>query len=513
MTLAGIVFAPSAAPLVSILGGVLLLPAGDATIAAPLAAVLGVAVLALTLLPADPSLAFLAGDGLSSGFSVAIALLGAGVAIASADAPAPSAGPRRAVLARAAPAVLTGFALLAVRLADPYAATGALFASAATAVLLASTGRGPGPARAAFGLLQLAIPAFALLLAGLLLRAVGGAAIGAGAARAGAPLASLAPLGTMLLAAGLLAFAGVVPFGAANREAAAHLPVAQAPLLLLTVPFAAFAFLLRTRAALGASALGADADAAFLALGALGLLLAGAGRVFAPPGPNKRIVPLRRDDAAGAGAISPADPHAAPGATAAFFLSLALFASGLGGAAGVEATLLALASAALAVPLAAFAGTRSGRPSSTAVALAVAALPPFGGFAALLLALDRAAVPLGWPAPAAASVRVALRRAGAPRDDLPLVGGGRPAWRRDARPGGDPPHPPPRARHRAADRDRQRTRLRRRAAGRTVSALFPLGPVERIRAGRRVDLLALGVALPTGIGDALVSGAGRLAGP
>ena len=467
MTLAGIVLAASAAPLVSILGGALLLPAGDATIAAPLAAVLGVAVLALTLLPADPSLDFLAGDALSSGFSVAIALLGAGVAIASADAPSPRAGPQRAVLARAAPAVLTGFALLAVRLADPYAATGALFASAATAVLLASTGRGPGPARAAFGLLQLAIPAFALLLAGLLLRAVGGAAIGAGAARAGAPLASLAPLGTMLLAAGLLAFAGVVPFGAANREAAAHLPVTQAPLLLLTVPFAAFAFLFRARAALGASALGADADAAFLALGALGLLLAGAGRVFAPSVPNTRIVLLRRDDAAGAGALSPADPHAAPGATAAFFLSLALFASGLGGAAGVEAALLALASAALAVPLAALAGTRSGRPSSTAVALAVAALPPFGGFAALLLALDRAAsrsigLLLLLLLSASPYVAQALRATTCPPSEA------------------------------AAPRG---------AATRALVAIHLL------------LFLALGIALPTGIGNALVSGAERLAGP
>ena len=309
----------------------LTLPARPGPSVAPSVAAL--AVLALAVLGRAASPAFRPEDA-AYGFGCALAVLG----ISGADAAgrSPLSGARR-LLHRAAPLALTAFAILAVRLADPFLALACLFLAAAVACGLAGLARGPHAARSAFRLLAVVVLAASFCLAARLLQGTAGA--------------------SLLLVTGLLAFTAAWPFGAALREAAARAPAGAAPLILLAPPIAGFALLLRILPGLVAvPALGTLVPAILFGLAVLGLL-----------------------DAA---RHSPGRPEARR--PAGFFLSLALAGAALGGPVGVLASLLCLAVAVLVVPAV------GASPGAPLVRMAAAGLAPFGGVIPLALALDRA---------------------------------------------------------------------------------------------------------------------------
>ena len=187
----------------------------------------------------------------------------------------------------------------------------------------------------------------------------------------GSVAGSVGWLGLLLVAAGstasgalmlLIAAAalGAVPAIAGGvSRAAGRLPEPIAGAVLLLPPIAAAAPLLRARAALPADSGAARLADAFLIVAGLASLAAGARR-----------------NVTGAGTI-------------AALSGPALFGWGLGSAAGLQAGFAAL----VAASVAGFAllAARSGR-ARTASLLAAASMPPFGGFAALVL-LAEAALP------------------------------------------------------------------------------------------------------------------------
>ena len=327
--------APAAGLGLAVLLAILGRPATGAPVVPALAAPMlaALVVLVLALFGRNASAAFRP-DDMSYGFGCALALLG----ISGADAADRTAlsGPRLLLL-RACLLALTAFAILAVRLADPFLALASLFFASGIACGLTSLARGPLAARAAFRLLTAAVLAAAFCLAALLLAGTAGA--------------------SLLLATGLLAFTAVWPFGAAIDAAAARAPEGAAPLILLGPSIAGFALLLRILHRLVAiPGLGTAVPAILFGLAIVGLLDA------------SRRAPDRPDARRPAG----------------FFLGLALAAAALGGPVGFLASLLCLAVAVLVVPAAAAA------PGSPPVRMAAAALAPFGGAIPLALAVDRA---------------------------------------------------------------------------------------------------------------------------
>ena len=332
-----------------------------ARILLPGACVLAAALAAFGTRPAPD----VAADALARLLFVLLAAVVAALSLAAALSPtqAIAAGGRRLRFARAAIPAAGAASLLAATLADAAASLGALAVLALAGAVLGAIVPGTEAARDAVRRLVLVSVAASVGWLGLLLVAAG----------------STGPGALMLLvAAGALGAAPAIVGGVS--QAAARLPAPLAGAMLLLPPIAAAAPLLRARAALPAGSGAARlADAllilaglASLAVGAAGAAWRGAdARIIAPRIITARIITARIITA---------------------LWGPALFGWGLGSAAGLQAGFAALVAAAVAGFALLEAAPCGAGPARTASLLAAASLPPFGGFAALVL-LAEAALP------------------------------------------------------------------------------------------------------------------------
>ncbi len=342
-----------------------------ARILLPGACVLAAALAAFGTRPAPD----VAADALARLLFVLLAAVVAALSLAAALSPtqAIAAGGRRLRFARAGIPAAGAAALLAATLADAAASLGALAVLALAGAVLGAIVPGAEAARDAVRRLVLVSVAASVGWLGLLLVAAG----------------STGPGALMLLvAAGALGAAPAIVGGVS--QAAARLPAPLAGAMLLLPPIAAAAPLLRARAALPAGSGAARlADALLILAGLVSLAVGAAGA--APRGADARIIAPRII----APRIITARIITARIITARIITALwgpALFGWGLGSAAGLQAGFAALVAAAVAGFALLEAAPCGAGPARTASLLAAASLPPFGGFAALML-LAEAALP------------------------------------------------------------------------------------------------------------------------